>query len=302
MLSVNQITAFDRSAATGRENNDANNKIREDIIQALYAGVPEEFFADAEYGARWTQLKSKLPELCPIPYSRLEIVQRAGRNYNYDFFVTYFDESNTQIYEVKLEFKFGAKSVESLPQVYQKNTNWELIVDPELKQTIGYHEFFYDNQLNEILAVSAELFPQVTPVEKPDRESYNKLVMRTDPSCHAFFQYLRDTECPRQNALVKRSITQFLETHGKNFDIASFAKTIQSTQEGKQYLLYDPVSANFYLESADFTAGTLAFVGIEKGHTAVVRTEQYVFKLLLRWKNHQGVLNPAWQVSVKKSS
>ena len=62
MLSVNQITAFDRSAATGRENNDANNKIREDIIQALYAQtVPEEFFADAEYGEVSVSPVPKIP-------------------------------------------------------------------------------------------------------------------------------------------------------------------------------------------------------------------------------------------------
>jgi len=299
---LDQITAFEKSATKGRGNNDANNKSREEVIKGLISGsIPAEFFADPEYGSKWTDLRTalfaKLPELYSGPYSRLEIVQRAGRNYNYDFYMTYFDGLNTQIHDVKLEFKFGAKSIGQIPQFYQKNTNWEIIKDAE-RGVIGYHEYFYDNHLDEILQIARVEFPDISSVEKMGRDIYVKLVMRTDHECHPFFGYLRNTECSKQKAVVKKSIAEFLKTYGNNVDLAAFATTIQATQESKKYLLYDPVTRAFYVESVDLMNGTLVYNGVKRGNSIVITTEKYVFGLLLRWKNHQGVLNPAWQVSV----
>jgi hypothetical protein len=44
---------------------------------------------------------------------------------------------------------------------------------------------------------------------------------------------------------------------------------------------------------------SLIFYSVERKNTIVLKTEKNEFHLLLRWKNHQGILNSAWQVSIR---
>jgi hypothetical protein len=45
---------------------------------------------------------------------------------------------------------------------------------------------------------------------------------------------------------------------------------------------------------------TLVFNRVERKNTIVLKTEKNEYHLLLRWKNHQGILNCAWQVSIRQ--
>jgi len=289
-----QITVFDKVIKGGRGKNDANNKAREDILQALTEDrIPPEFYQDQTNGTKWTHIKEgfhqKIHALCPLEFDSYKMTQKAGRKFNYDFAVDYFNLGNI-VYSKKLEFKFGAKSIGKLPQFYQKNTNWDIIKGP------SYHEYFYDNFLPQILALDPEAPPLV------ERDVYTKLVMRTDPECHPFFEYLRGAEGiepVKRKALIQKSIADYLKEYGAEIDLEKFGRTLAETQEGKQYLLYDPISKAFYLEQADFSINSLAFGGIVNNNTIVVNSGKHQFGLLLRWKNRQGVLNTAWQVSVK---
>ena len=42
------------------------------------------------------------------------------------------------------------------------------------------------------------------------------------------------------------------------------------------------------------------FNKINKNNTIEVISDKYKFNLLLRWRNHKGILNPAWQISLKE--
>jgi hypothetical protein len=46
----------------------------------------------------------------------------------------------------------------------------------------------------------------------------------------------------------------------------------------------------------------LEYKGVKNNNTIVVEDVEQVqeYHLLLRWKNHKGVLNPAWQISLNK--
>jgi hypothetical protein len=46
----------------------------------------------------------------------------------------------------------------------------------------------------------------------------------------------------------------------------------------------------------------LEYKGIKNNNTIVVEDVERLqeYHLLLRWKNHKGVLNPAWQISLHK--
>lgn len=289
-----QITVFDKVIKGGRGKNDANNKAREEILQALTEDrIPPEFYQDQTNGTKWTYIKEgfhqKIHALCPLEFDSYKMTQKAGRKFNYDFAVDYFNLGNI-VYSEKLEFKFGAKSIDKIPQIYQKNTNWDII-----KGQL-YHEYFYDNFLPQILALD----PQAPSII--DRDTYLKLVMIIDSKKYPFFEYLigaEGIESAKRKALVKKSIADYLAEYATEIDLAKFASRITETQEGKQYLLYDPTTKAFYLDRADFSTSSHVFVGVVKKNTIVVNSGKYEFSLLLRWKNRQGILNPAWQVSLK---
>jgi len=294
-MQTQQITLFDKAIkGGGRAKNDANNKVREEILQALSEGkIPTEFYQDATNGTKWSHIKDgfheKIHEICPLEFDSYKMTQKAGRNFNYDFAVDYF-RLGSLVYSAKVEFKFGAKSIGKLPQFYQKNTNWDIINGP------SYHEYFYDNFLPQILALDPEAPPLI------ERDDYIRLVMIINSKTLPFFHYLREAkeiESVKRKALIEKSIADYLKEYGAEIDLTKFGRTIAETQEGKQYLLYDPVSKAFYLDQADFSTSSLVYGGVVKNNTIIINSGKHQFGLLLRWKNTNGILNPAWQVSVK---
>lgn len=270
----------------GRAKNDANNRAREDaLVEMTRVDIPE--CANLKQ-----DLHLALASLCPFEFSRYELTKKAGRGYSYDFDLAFYSgRDDAPRCVIKLEFKYGSTSVEKLPQFYQKNTGWG--ITPVL-----YHEFFYDGPYLDEIRLHCPDAP-----EKPDKETYMRHIMKTSYNCHPFFQYLYDKESIKQKdkaAIVKRSIREFLAAYGSQINVAEVKRTFDQTQTDKQYLLYDPKSKAFLCQSCDFLGGELTFVCVKKNNVIVLTNGAYEFQLLLRWKNHQGILNPAWQVSVKK--
>lgn len=288
-----RISTF--AVCKGRANNDANNKMREKILTELAAiSYTSGECMDPEYGPFWTKIKtgfeSVIKGLCPCDFTGYKMVPKAGRNYHYDFDLEFFDERDVRVHSVKLEFKFGAKTIKRIPQIYQKNTNWKIM-------PVLYHDFFYNGSYIDEMIGSNHT--------KVDRDVYMKYIMGTKYDCHPFFKNLYDTENEnklKRHTIVKRSICEYLEKYGKDIDIAACVETLQQTQQDKQYLLYDPREKRFYCDTFDFVSlDTFVFGGIKKNNTVILHSTQYDICLLLRWKNHQGILHPAWQVSIKKN-
>ena len=94
----------------------------------------------------------------------------------------------------------------------------------------------------------------------------------------------------------------YLKTSIKNIDKGAIKKKLQSTQVDKKFLLWD---GNDFKEH-NFTDADFEITGeceIKNGNTFVFHTTNgSCIKLLLRWKNHGGVLNPAWQISYRLPS
>jgi hypothetical protein len=53
----------------------------------------------------------------------------------------------------------------------------------------------------------------------------------------------------------------------------------------------------FHKEEIKLTSENLVYMGVINKNTIIVQSDLNYFKLLLRWKNHKGVLFPAWQIS-----
>jgi len=285
-----QIQLFKQTAV--RANNDMNNKLREAFFISCRMPGNETIFEHPIYGSECVDLRAKfenkLKELGE--HDSYTVKQMAGRKYNYDFLLEL--EKGGEKKEIKLEFKFNAKSIVAIPQFIQKNTTWELF-DKK------YHDHFYDGSyLTEIIALNTD-----ATIPIPPREEYMKHIMKTSYECHPFFKYLKDTEDSNKkekHAIVKRSISDYLTQHAKNIRMDIFKQTIIETQSNKEYLLYDPKTCQFYLDRLDIMdLESLVFDRVERKNTIVLKTEKNEFHLLLRWKNHQGILNSAWQVSIR---
>lgn len=44
----------------------------------------------------------------------------------------------------------------------------------------------------------------------------------------------------------------------------------------------------------------MIFHCIKNGNILELKTSNNIYRLLLRWRNHKGILNPAWQISMKR--
>jgi hypothetical protein len=276
----------------GREENGANNDKREVVLKAV---LKEEHYRESdEYGCYWVLLRDRLleaaREICPEGGELLKMEHKGGRKWNYDYQFTY---SGGQV--VKVEYKYGESSIQSLPQFYQKETNAGFLP--------GFAEAYYDSRVS-----SHPLYGEGSVgVAVPGRVAYMKEVYKNE-SKNAYFVRLKEkTKADKEfyKQLNEGVATPFLkEWLGKNYrnvDCGMLGELLKKSQAGKVYLLWkDGEFAVERIEDREFESLSLVGVG-PKGNTIIIRSGSgaYRFHMLLRWKNGIGLLKPAWQISLK---
>lgn len=272
-------TTDDRSA------NDENNKIRERFL----ANVLNTEHPDPRFNTIKTKWHEFLMTLAP---GEPEIRPKAGRRYNHDFSVCFPSNS------FAVEFKHNAKSICEIPQFLSlpsKNANF-LPVD--------YASFYYDVYLPKYIAAdNCLLNPPL-----PDKTTYLRNVFNNDYNVHPFFRLSRYRDNPECNKLgkdniVKASIKDYLQSFGAYTDKEKLTNLFLNTQSGKVYALWDPPTETFYKEvltPTDLTITSVDVFNIKNGNTLIAKSATREFHMLLRWKNHAGVLYPALQIKMKK--
>ena len=268
-------------AGTGRGLNDKANKLRETILVSLSAQSSSEEYP--ELYMHWTNC---LRSLCPVPYDTWKCTKQAGRGKNYDFDIVYHKE-NTVVHSVKAEFKHNARTITNLPQYWSPCANKPYI-------PVLYADYFYDNYSDKLQSFVS--------VPKPSKEEYLRMVHQDDYSVHPFFQTLYDQEktfYKEKQAIVRESIANYLQTHGHLLDCVKLTEDIRSRQNGKTFLLWDKTT--FHVETlADEDMEVTHIDSITKNTIIVATKGSAKHELLLRWKNHLGVLFPAWQISLTR--
>lgn len=288
-MTPSDITLFTvSSAGRGRDTNDASNKIREKILLDGFNGKTVEMFVDPVYGEDWRRVAelfadaiSKLGGEGPITVKAM-----GGRGYNYDFAVTRSDCNH------KVEFKFGGTSVESIPEFFNPAAN-------KLFHDRLYADFFYDHHLPEI----AGLYD----LELPPKNEYLKEIHKNS-SRHKFFVAFRAAETARpehyskKGKLVAASVRAYLESVKDSTKLDVLTAEFIRSQSGKRFLLFsDGKFHHDRISDAELTAKSV--VGVRNGNLLVIQSEEpgTTHEMLLRWKNHLGVLFPAWQISMKRA-
>lgn len=270
------------SAGNGRGFNDKANKLRETILVSLSLQEP----CDPDLSYVSEQWKTCLRSLCPVSYDKWTCTKQGGRGKNYDFDITYHKD-NQLVHSVKAEFKHNARTITKLPQYWSPSAD-----KPYLP--VLYAEYFYDNY-------STKLQTFVS-VEKPPKQQYLKLVHQENYDSHPFFRALYNEEhkfYKEKQVIVRESIKKYLEEYGKLLNCTKLSEDIKSRQKGKTFLLWD--KSTFHIETlSNEDMEVTKIESITKNKIVVATKGTAKHELLLRWKNHLGVLFPAWQISLTK--
>jgi len=293
---IEDIVYFDTKQVNSRKKNTYTNVIRENVIHKILQ-IPETYFEDPTYGSQWKNLKSQfdhfVSQLYSEPFSYLKIEKMAGRKYNYDFKFLFHNDANVIIHESNIEFKYNCSSLHKLPQFIQLNMNHEV-------NDISYAEYFYDNYLDEYLAVDDKLSTLV----KLDKVEYMLCITSTDHDTNPFFRTLKDNHVSgtasyeNKCAISKRSIKAFLETHGESvINSVKLTEKFNESQGGKTFMMWD--GNKFHLDKFDEESLNIKkYEGIVNNNSLIFSSDKLKYKLLLAWKNDQGILNPAWYISI----
>jgi hypothetical protein len=274
----------------GRGSNDINNKKREDILCILH-DPPAEYMRDERWNRLCTAWRLFLRELCTHEYDSVSVVKQGGRGKNYDFDIKYILAGKI-VQTVKAEFKHNAKTIDSLPQYFSP-------ADNKPYMPTSYAEFYYTHYLGRV----CELYG----LEKPDRAAYLKYVYSDNYSRLPVFTVLydfdkagHDDNFEKRCILVKESIAAYLEMHKNDLNMAELSKDIRDRQQGKTFILWDLNTFRAETIREDEMA-IVSTQGVKNGNVLVaVSRAGTKHNMLLRWKNHLGVLYPAWQISLAR--
>lgn len=291
-LKVSDIQLF-TTPQTQRGQNDANNKLRENLLSGLL-DISESYTEDVQYGNDWksvqTSWKKSVSSLCSNVYSKIQIESKGGRMYNYDFIASFYNEADECIQTSKIEFKNNSKSLEQLPQFLSLSTRCPLI-------EMDYAEFYYDCFLQGYLDLDPEL------PEKPSKEAYLKHVHTTNYDVLPFFRTLYHRESfhtKEKHEWVNQSLEAFLNTYESNVNLNYFTQKLKESQTDKYYFLWD--RKQFHVAKFHETDMEDIHVDRIQKQTLYLKSKTYEFKCLLRWRNHKGILMPAWQIGLKSYS
>jgi hypothetical protein len=280
---------------SSKSDNDSSNKKREDILEYILTADIENkgYFDHPEFGSSWTDVKNKfysaLKKIYSQDFDNVSVTKTAGRKYNYDFNIDFYS-NNQKVFESHVEFKYNATNLKSLPQILQLGINFNMI-------NYSYAEYFFNNYLDKYILCDSEL----SNTQKPTLQEYLKVITTTEARTSKIpliklMKERYDIQKEEKFSVVNESINTFLHTYLNQFNIQNLSEKLQNTQKNKYFLMWNN---DFNIETLDDSETNISNVlEIINDNTIVVKANTYKYKILLRWKNGKGILNPAWQISI----
>ena len=314
-IDIESINFF-RKEVFEKKNNDLYNKIRENIIKKIInKDIPEEYYL---YSLKWYNFKNSLFDFLnkiikienpknlkneEEKYKSINCKIKGGRKYNYDFDIVYCFENNIEIIK-KVEFKFGSLNVEDCPQFISLSSNFNTI-------HTKYASYFYDNHLKYV----SNLYDNQIEITKNE---YLKHVHQASYKKHKWFDYLYEKEnlnklivdnkdLEKKKQIVDKSINDYLELIRGDINLEEITEKFITTQDNKIYMCYDTQLETFnydFIHNNELIITNIKELKKNKDglcNTIICNTKSTTeIHMLLRWKNHSGILNPAWQISIKR--
>ena len=326
------ITFFETST---RSENDATNTKRE-LVLGQIGNPPKEFMEHETFGRHWQYVKKEFDATIatiaantnvPQPYTSYQIETKGGRKFNYDGIVKFYNNSNqsdtiTETASRKIEFKYGASNINGIPQFLSLQTKFGMFrthdaaaaPTPTPTPTPKYEVFWYQKYLDKYIACDPQLkcIESDTPTSasgsappKPSLEDYLRFVPKTNYDVNPFFAHLKECETnfkKEKAKVVNDSISEYLSSFGQELDINMFTEKIKESQQDKTYILWGKdMKCHIDSISQEEMSG-IVFKNIKNNNAIILESSltKTMYSLLLRWRNHKGILNPAWQISLKR--
>ena len=291
---ANDILCF--FSISQRDKNDATNKIREKILPLL---MKNDFVNDEKYGKYWKLLSYEWTcaldkialETHISDYTSIRVSLLGGRKHNHDANIHYYNDEKI-VGTRKIEFKNGCNDICKLPQFLSIPTKVALF-------PYSYDEYWYQNFMDKYIACD----PDITE-EKPSLEAYLKNIGCTYYDILPFFSQLKSRENyfkQEKNEVVNMSIREYLATHGKDVNIEFFKEKVKASQTDKIFLMWSQQCHKFGIDMfSDSEMDDAIFHKIKNDNVLQIKSGNTIYSLLLRWRNYKGILNPAWQISIKR--
>lgn len=294
IITYNCINAFINK---NRSNNDNNNKIRENIIVCIINNnIPEEYY---RFSLRWSKLKNTIDlfvkQLCNIkciPYiDSIVCIHKAGRCHHYDFKLII----NNSI-EFMVEFKFNVSCVDNTPQFVSP-------MKPSQYLDSSYEEYYYDYYFTTLV--------NTYNLPLPTKEDYLKYIHSPKPKCLQEHQIKYYRGCSKSSkysgnkndeefyesskTLSNNSISTFISKFGVNQD--KLTEYLLDTQKNKYYMLYK--DGRIYLDIINLNDYIITEITKDPSkYRYIAKTKSGKnLKILLRWKNGNGIAFPSFQIS-----
>ena len=291
---IDDIVSFNLSS---KKENDRNNKLRERIINDIInSTIPNEFYNDE----RWYNLKQEIDYyIRGLMKSKnidtiiqLTCVIMAGRKYNYDYIITINDE----VFYVEL--KYNAQTINDAPQFVSPMNPSQFMINFDQISFEDHHHTY----LSQIVEESSILVPPL--------DVYKNDIHSTKPKCFIEAQNKYYKGCSKSsqysgekcdiafykkaNQISKESIKEFIKK--SDLDNKKLTEYLLKTQVDKNYMLYK--DAKLYLQKINLDDYIIVSSVKNKQMNGYVATSKsnIKIKILLRWKNGNGIAFPAFQI------
>lgn len=289
------INAFNVSA---KNTNDKNNKKRENIIGCIIANANTDTMNNYyKFSQRWNNMKNAvfnyiMDELHIHNRKNITMIHKGGRNYNYDF------EINSESRKYNIELKFNIDDIKDAPQFVAP-------YNPSKYMDGSFEEFYYGNYLTLLTSSRDDLVI-------PAKDIYLREINSPSPSCMKRYQEIYYNGCKASsrytgvaediafyklaNKLSSESIIAFIGKTELNIDMLN--EYLSSSQKDKIYMLYK--NGKFHRQVIDPSKYFIvSYTKCKKKKNRFVATTQdgKDIKILLRWKNGNGIAFPAFQIS-----
>lgn len=294
VININDINVF---MDKNRSKNDSHNKKRENIIVCIINDIiPEQYY---RLSRRWNNLKSELSlfieKLCKITdikcIDNIKCIPKAGRCHHYDLKIVV---NNIEIFEV--EFKCNTSSVNNTPQFVSP-------MKPSQYLESSYEKYYYN-----------EYFIDLTSeynLPLPAKEEYLKYIHSPNPTCLKKHQEKYYRGCSKSSKYsgeendIKfyesskkksyNSIMKFISQY--DIDKDKLTKYLLDTQQNKFYMLHK--DNKLYLETMNLNDYIITEItkNPEKNRYIAKTKSGRNLKILLRWKNGNGIAFPSFQIS-----
>ena len=317
MVGTPSLDAFDEFVQ-GRGNNDSFNSDRETAIELLFSPDSEKrdsLVKKSPHANEWRLISSAFansinefvstggPGVPPSAGELTHVIRLGGRSHNYDF-EGHFKMLSGSVLKLKIELKRG-DSIYDQPeflQLYAKDG--DLIA----KKFPSYASWFYDNYLPSITMLAGTSIPSKT--------DYLNKCFGTNYGAFPHTKILYDLDVPGSSTKEKLKIVAFdsidsylsaLEQKIHMVDLDAIQNRMNS-QIGKLFVSWNPKSSNFNVEMFSAEAMKLttniSFKRRPNGQRSCLTVENAAgnqIQSLLRWKNHNCLLGPAWQISLRSA-